>query len=125
MIAAEVAVATILVWLCYARLVSADLDDAARIDAAPVLRVYLRIYLPLMAPEQFFDDDSPWNYIMAVAIIYSPAAESDLLCAPPFHGDWSDGGWHEGTVPAAGRLRWTIAPLNTHAFSGTPAYGTC
>jgi len=110
-IAAEVTFATpyaILVLLYYARLVPAQLDDAARIDGASVLQVYLRIYVPLMAPalaavgtyallyawndyvyqlmllgsekhstvavalEQFFDDDdSPWNYMMAVAIIYS------------------------------------------------------
>lgn len=110
-IAAEVTFATpyaILVLLYYARLVPAELDDAARIDGASVPQVYLRIYLPLMAPalaaigtyallyawndyfyqdmllmsekhttvavalEQFFDDDdSPWNYMMAIAIIYS------------------------------------------------------
>jgi multiple sugar transport system permease protein len=109
-IVAEVTFATpyaILVLLYYARLVPSELDDAARIDGASVLQVYLRIYLPLMAPvlavvgtyallyawndyfyqdmllmsekhttvavalEQFFDDDSPWNYMMAIAIIYS------------------------------------------------------
>jgi multiple sugar transport system permease protein len=110
-IAAEVTFATpyaILVLLYYARLVPAELDDAARIDGASVVQVYLRIYIPLMAPalaavgtyallyawndyvyqlmllvsekhstvavalEQFFDDDdSPWNYMMAVAIIYA------------------------------------------------------
>jgi multiple sugar transport system permease protein len=110
-IVAEVTFATpyaILVLLYYAKLVPAELDDAARIDGASVAQVYLRIYLPLMAPalaavgtyallyawndyfyqnmllmserhstvavalEQFFDDDdSPWNYMMAIAVIYS------------------------------------------------------
>jgi multiple sugar transport system permease protein len=52
-IVAEVTFATpyaILVLLYYARLVPAELDDAARIDGASVPHVYLRIYLSLMAP---------------------------------------------------------------------------
>jgi multiple sugar transport system permease protein len=110
-IAAEVTFATpyaILVLLYFARLVPIELDDAARIDGASIVQVYLHIYLPLMAPalaavgtyallfawndyfyqymllmserhttvamalEQFFDDDdAPWNYMMAIAILYS------------------------------------------------------
>jgi multiple sugar transport system permease protein len=110
-ILAEVAFATpyaILVLQHYSKLIPSELDEAARIDGASVLQVYLRIYLPLMAPavaavgtyallfawndylyqyllltsqkhttvavglEQFFDDDdSPWNYMMALAIVYS------------------------------------------------------
>ena len=110
-IAAEVAFATpyaILVLQYYAKLVPSELDDAARIDGASATQLYLRIYLPLMAPalaavgtyallfawndyfyqymllqsekhttvamalEQFFDDDdAPWNYMMAIAILYS------------------------------------------------------
>jgi multiple sugar transport system permease protein len=110
-IAAEVTFATpyaILVLLYYAKLIPIELDDAARIDGASVIQLYLRIYLPLMGPalaavgtyallfawndyfyqymllsseknttvamglEQFFDDDdAPWNYMMAIAILYS------------------------------------------------------
>jgi multiple sugar transport system permease protein len=110
-IAAEVTLATpyaILVLLYYAQLIPTELDDAARIDGASVVQLYVRIYLPLMAPalsvvgtyallfawndyfyqymlltseghttvamalEQFFDDDdAPWNYMMAIAILYS------------------------------------------------------
>ena len=110
-IAAEVTFATpyaILVLQYYAKLIPSELDDAARIDGASALQVYLRIYLPLMAPalaavgtyallfawndyfyqymllmsekhttvamalEQFFDDDdAPWNYMMAIAILYA------------------------------------------------------
>jgi multiple sugar transport system permease protein len=110
-IAAEVTFATpyaILVLLQYAKLIPTELDEAARIDGASVVQVYLRIYLPLMVPalaavgafallfawndyfyqymlltsekhmtvavalEQFFDDDdAPWNYMMAIAIVYS------------------------------------------------------
>jgi multiple sugar transport system permease protein len=110
-IAAEVTFAVpyaILVLLYFARLVPTELDDAARIDGASAVQVYVYIYLPLMAPalaavgtyallfawndyiyqnmlliserhttvamalEQFFDDDdAPWNYMMAIAILYS------------------------------------------------------
>jgi len=110
-IAAEVAFATpfaILVLQQYARLIPLELDEAAQVDGASVVQVYLRIYLPLMAPalaavgtyalllawgeylyqwlllssprnmtvavaiEQFFDsDEAPWNYMMAVAMIYA------------------------------------------------------
>ena len=38
----------ILQW--YGRLIPLELDEAARIDGATPLQVYLRIYLPLMAP---------------------------------------------------------------------------
>ena len=110
-IAAEVTFATpyaILVLLYAAKLIPTELDDAARVDGASVVQLYLRIYVPLMAPalaavgtyallfawndyfyrymllmsernttvamalEQFFDDDdAPWNYMMAIAILYS------------------------------------------------------
>jgi multiple sugar transport system permease protein len=110
-IAAEVTLATpyaILVLICYARLIPRELDDAARIDGATALQLYVHIYVPLMAPalaaigtfallfawndyfyqymlltsekhttvamdlEQFFDDDdAPWNYMMAIAILYA------------------------------------------------------
>jgi multiple sugar transport system permease protein len=110
-IAAEVTFATpyaILVLQYYAKLIPSEIDDAARIDGASAAQLYLRIYLPLMAPalaavgtyallfawndyfyqymllmsekhttvamalEQFFDDDdAPWNYMMAIALLYS------------------------------------------------------
>ena len=110
-VAADVTFATpyaVLVLHYYSKLIPAELDDAARIDGASVPQIYLRIYLPLMAPalavvgtyamlyawndyfyqymllmaerhttvavalEQFFDDDdAPYNYMMAMAILYS------------------------------------------------------
>jgi multiple sugar transport system permease protein len=110
-IAAEVAFATpyaILILHQYGKLIPMELDESAKIDGASPLQVYLRIYVPLMAPalaavgvyalllawneyiyqylllsstdnmtvavaiNQFFDsDEAPWNYMMAIAIIYS------------------------------------------------------
>ena len=52
-IAAQVTFATpfaILILQLYASLIPLELDDAARIDGASALQVYLRIYLPLMSP---------------------------------------------------------------------------
>ncbi len=110
-IAAEVAFATpyaILILHQYGKLIPLELDEAARVDGATPWQVYLRIYLPLMAPalaavatyalllawneylyqflllsstrsmtvavalDQFFDsDEAPWNYMMAIALVYS------------------------------------------------------
>ncbi len=110
-IAAEVTFATpyaILILNQYGKLIPMELDEFAKIDGASPLQVYLRIYVPLMAPalvavgvyalmlawneyiyqflllsstrnmtvavtiDQFFDsDEAPWNYMMAIAIIYS------------------------------------------------------
>ena len=110
-IAAEVTFATpyaILIFHQYGKLIPLELDDAARVDGASPIQVYMRIYLPLMAPalaavatfamllawneylyqfmllsstksmtvavalDQFFDsDEAPWNYMMAIAIVYS------------------------------------------------------
>jgi len=52
-IAAEVTFATpyaIFIFQQYARSIPIELDEAARIDGASPIQVYLRIYLPLMAP---------------------------------------------------------------------------
>jgi multiple sugar transport system permease protein len=110
-IAAQVMFATpfaVLILQQYAKLIPIELDEAARIDGASPIQLYLFIYLPLMAPglaavgtyalllawgeylyqymllssarnwtvavalEQFWDsDEAPWNYMMALAIIYA------------------------------------------------------
>ncbi|MFZ1097298.1 MAG: carbohydrate ABC transporter permease [Xanthobacteraceae bacterium] len=52
-IAAEVMFATpfaILILQQYAKLIPIELDEAARVDGASPVQIYLRIYLPLMAP---------------------------------------------------------------------------
>jgi multiple sugar transport system permease protein len=110
-IAAEVTFATpyaILILHQYGKLIPIELDESAKVDGASPFHIYLRIYLPLMAPalvavgvyalllawneylyqymllssprnmtvavaiDQFFDsDEAPWNYMMAVAMVYS------------------------------------------------------
>ena len=110
-IAAEVTFATpyaIFIFQQYGKSIPMELDESARIDGATPLQVYLRIYLPLMAPAlvavgtyalllawneylyqflllsspesmtvpvalaQFLNsDESPWNLMMATAIIYA------------------------------------------------------
>jgi multiple sugar transport system permease protein len=110
-IAALVAFATpyaIFVFQEYGRSIPIEVDESARIDGASPGQIYLRIYLPLMAPAlvavgtyamllawneylyqflllsskssmtvpvalaQFLSSDqSPWNYMMATAIIYA------------------------------------------------------
>jgi multiple sugar transport system permease protein len=92
----------------YGKSIPLELDESARIDGANPLQIYLRIYLPLMAPAlvavgtyalllawneylynflllstpqsmtvavalaQFLNsDESPWNYMMATAIVYA------------------------------------------------------
>ena len=52
-IAAQVAFAipfAILILQLYASLIPLELDDAARVDGASAIQLYLRIYLPLMTP---------------------------------------------------------------------------
>ena len=52
-IAAQVTFATpfaILILQLYAKLIPFELDDAARVDGASPVQLYLRIYLPLMTP---------------------------------------------------------------------------
>jgi multiple sugar transport system permease protein len=110
-IAALVAFATpyaIFVFQEYGRSIPIEVDESARIDGASTPQIYLRIYLPLMAPAlvavgtyalllawneflyqflllssmgsmtvpvalaQFLNSDqSPWNYMMATAIVYA------------------------------------------------------
>jgi multiple sugar transport system permease protein len=52
-ITAQVTFATpfaVLILLLYGRLIPFELDDAARVDGASAIQVYLRIYLPLITP---------------------------------------------------------------------------
>jgi multiple sugar transport system permease protein len=80
-IAAQVTLATpfaILVLRHYARLIPSELDDAARIDGASGLQLYLRIYLPLIAPAlavvAIYALVLAWNdYLYQVLLLSSPS----------------------------------------------------
>lgn len=79
-IAAQVTLATpfaILVLRHYARLIPLELDDAARIDGASSLQLYLRIYLPLIAPGlavvAIYALVLAWNdYLYQILLLSSP-----------------------------------------------------
>ena len=49
--------------------------------------------------EFFENDDSPWNFMVAAALIYSLAADRDLLCDPPLHRRRPDFGQRKGVGP--------------------------
>ena len=80
-IAAQVALATpfaILVLRHYAGLIPLELDDAARIDGASAFQLYLRIYLPLIAPGlavvAIYALVLAWNdYLYQVLLLNSPS----------------------------------------------------
>ena len=142
-VAAQVAFATpyaILILHQSGKLIPMELDEAARIDGASPFQVYLRIYVPLMAPalvavgvyalllawneylyqylllsstrsmtvavmiNQFFDsDEAPWNYMMAIAIIYSVPPIAITMPAP-LHGFRPGLGRGQGVAGPVDRL---------------------
>jgi multiple sugar transport system permease protein len=78
-IAAQVTFATpfaILIMLLYARLIPFELDDAARVDGASAIHLYLRIYLPLMMPAlavvAIYALLLAWNDYLYQAVLLSP-----------------------------------------------------
>ena len=96
-IAAQVTFATpfaILILQLYASLIPFELDDAARVDGASAVQVYLRIYLPLVTPA------------LAVVAIYA------LLLA-----------WNDYLYPAAllAVRNMTVAVTQGQLFSDTDA----
>jgi multiple sugar transport system permease protein len=66
----------ILILQLYANLIPAELDDAARVDGASALQVYLRIYLPLMTPAlavvAVYSLMLAWNEYLYPAVLLSP-----------------------------------------------------
>jgi multiple sugar transport system permease protein len=78
-IAAQVTFATpfaILIMLLYASLIPFELDDAARVDGASAVHLYLRIYLPLMTPAlavvAIYALLLAWNDYLYQAVLLSP-----------------------------------------------------
>ena len=73
-IATQVTFATpfaLLVLQLYASMIPFELDDAARVDGASAVQLYLRIYLPLMTPA------------LAVVAIYAMMAAAIIYVLPP------------------------------------------
>lgn len=78
-IAAQVAFAipfAILILQLYASLIPFELDDAARVDGASAIQIYLRIYLPLMTPAlavvAVYALLLAWNDYLYPAVLLSP-----------------------------------------------------
>jgi multiple sugar transport system permease protein len=78
-IAAQVTFATpfaILILQLYARLIPAELADAARVDGASPVQIYLRIYLPVMIPAlavaALFALLLAWNDYLYQAVLLLP-----------------------------------------------------
>jgi multiple sugar transport system permease protein len=78
-IATQVAFASpfaILILQQYARLIPFELDDAARVDGASAVQVYLHIYLPLMTPAlaavAIYALLLAWNDYLYPAVLLSP-----------------------------------------------------
>ena len=78
-IAAQVTFATpfaILMLQLYASLIPSQLDDAARVDGASAVQIYLRIYLPLMTPAlavvAVYALMLAWNDYLYPAVLLSP-----------------------------------------------------
>jgi multiple sugar transport system permease protein len=78
-IAAQVSFATpfaILIMQLYGSLIPFELDDAARVDGASAVQLYLRIYLPLMAPAlavvAVYALLLAWNDYLYQAVLLSP-----------------------------------------------------
>ena len=78
-IAAQVTFATpfaILIMQLYANLIPSELDDAARVDGASPVHLYLRVYLPLMTPAlaiaAIYALLLAWNDYLYQAVLLSP-----------------------------------------------------
>jgi multiple sugar transport system permease protein len=78
-IAAQVTFAipfAVLMLQLYASLIPFELDDAARVDGASAVQVYLRIYLPLMTPAlavvAIYSLLLAWNDYLYAAVLLSP-----------------------------------------------------
>jgi multiple sugar transport system permease protein len=78
-VAAQVTFATpfaILIMQLYASLIPFELDDAARVDGASAIQLYLRVYLPLMTPAlavvAIFALLLAWNDYLYQSVLLSP-----------------------------------------------------
>jgi multiple sugar transport system permease protein len=99
-IAAQVAFATpfaILLLQLYASLIPSQLDDAARVDGASALQIYLRIYLPLTTPAMavvaIYALMLAWNDYLYPAVLLMPPNTTVAVTQGQLFSD-TDAAWN-------------------------------
>ena len=100
----------ILQW--YGRLIPIELDESARIDGASPPRIYLRIYLPLMAPALAVVGTSAlltaWNeYLYQFLLLSSPRNKTVAITLATFF-DNEDTPWN---YPVAASFLYSVPPI--------------
>ena len=114
-IAADVTFAipyAVLILHWYGRLIPMELDEAARIDGASPGRVYLKIYLPLMAPALAAVGTyallTAWNeYLYQFILLSSPRNKTVAITLATFF-DNEDTPWN---YPVAASLLYALPPI--------------
>jgi multiple sugar transport system permease protein len=100
----------ILQW--YGRLIPIELDEAARVDGASPPQMYLRIYLPLMAPALAAVGTSAlltaWNeYLYQFLLLSSPRNKTVAITLATFF-DNEDTPWN---YPVAASFLYSVPPI--------------
>jgi multiple sugar transport system permease protein len=113
-IAAQVAFATpfaLLILQQYARLIPLELDEAARLDGASAAQIYLRIYLPLMAPAlaaiAIYSMLMSWNDYVYQFVLLSPQNMSASVMQAHLFTD-ADAQWN---AMMAAAIIYALPPL--------------
>jgi multiple sugar transport system permease protein len=113
-ILAQVTFATpfaILILQLYGRLIPAELDDAARVDGASPVQVYLRIYLPVMIPAlavvAVYALLLAWNDYLYQAVLLLPAHSTVAMMQGNLFAD-TDAEWN--AMMAAGII-YALPPI--------------
>ena len=114
-IAADVTFAipyAVLILQWYARLIPIEVDESARIDGASPPQVYLRIYLPLMAPTLAVVGTSAllaaWNeYLYQFLLLSSPRNKTVAITLATFFGS-EDTPWN---YPVAASFIYSVPPI--------------
>jgi len=104
----------ILILQQYARLIPFELDDAARVEGASTVQVYLRIYLPLMMPAlaivALYALLFAWNdYVYQFVLLSSPRKMTVAVTQAGVFDD-NDAPWN--AMMAAGII-YSLVPLAT------------
>ena len=113
-IAAQVTFATpfaILILQLYGRLIPAQLDDAARVEGASPVQVYLRIYLPVMVPAlavvALYALMLAWNDYLYQAVLLLPRNGTMAMVQGNLFAD-TDAEWN--AMMAAGMI-YALPPI--------------